>query len=151
MEIFNRKARLARTACVAFSIADALEFADTPASEPITSTARGTIGVHTPNTLTYPVTHQQYDKLTAEPDVDMSAGHAMHRPDPVAALYVPGTQDAHVLPSAPVYPASHVQLLRNPLEAPALEFAGHTLQFGLPSGDHWPSGHGRHVSLPIAP
>jgi hypothetical protein len=35
--------------------------------------------------------------------------------------------------------------------AAAREFAGHKLQFGLPSNDHCPSGHVRHVSLPIAP
>jgi hypothetical protein len=129
----------------------ALEFADTPASEPVTATARGTIATHTPDTLMYPVTHQQSDKLTATPDVDMSAGHALHKADPVAALYVPAAQGTHVLPDAPVYPASHMQLVSEPLPAAAREFAGHKLQFGLPSGDHCPSGHGRHVSLPIAP
>ena len=46
---------------------------------------------------------------------------------------------------------SHTQLLINPLAAGAREFAGHRLQFALPSGDHCPSGHGRHVSFPTAP
>jgi hypothetical protein len=50
-----------------------------------------------------------------------------------------------------MYPALQTQLLSNPLEAGAREFTGHRLQFALPSGDHWPSGHGRHVSLPVAP
>jgi hypothetical protein len=149
--MFNREARLARRACVAFPTRAALEFAATPASEPVTATARGTIAAHTPDTLMYPVTHQHSDKLTATPDVDMSAGHALHAADPVAALYVPAAQGTHVLPSAPVYPASQMQLVRDPLPAAAREFSGHKLQFGLPSGDHCPSGHGRHVSLPIAP
>ena len=99
----------------------------------------------------YPVTHQQSDKLTAAPDVDMRAGHALHAADPVAPLYVPAAQDTHVLPASPVYPASQMQSVRDPLPAAAREFAGHKLQFGLPSGDHCPSGHDRHVSLPIAP
>ncbi len=149
--MFSLKARLARRACVASATRAALEFADTPASEPVTATARGTIVTHTPDTLTYPVTHQQSDTSLAAPDVDVSAGQAVHAADPVAALYVAAAQDTHVLPSAPVYPASQTQLVRDPLPAPAREFAGHKLQFGLPSGDHCPSGHGRHVSLPIAP
>ena len=151
IEIFNRRAMLARRACVAFSMYAALEFADTPASEPATAMARGTIVTHAPDTLMYPVTHQQSDKLTAAPDVDVSAGQALHEADPVAALYVPVTQDTHVLPAGPVYPASQMQLVRDPLPAAAREFAGHKLQFGLPSGDHCPSGQLRHVSLPIAP
>jgi len=151
MEIFNRKAILARRACVAFSMYDAPELTDTPASEPTTATARGTIVAHTPDTLMYPVTHQQSDKVTAEPDVDVSVGQAVHEADPVAALYVPAKQDAHVLPAAPVYPASQTQLVNSPLPTAAREFAGHKLQFGLPSGDHCPDGQLRHVSLPIAP
>jgi hypothetical protein len=142
---------LARRAFVAFSRYDTLEFTDTPANEPITATARGTIGLHTPDTLMYPVTHQQSDKSFAGPDVDARAGQALHKPDPVAALYVPATQDVHVLPAGPVYPASQMQLVRDPLPTPAREFAGHKLQFGLPSGDHCPSGQLRHTSLPIAP
>ena len=50
-----------------------------------------------------------------------------------------------------MYPASQVQFLRNPLFAAARAFAGHKLQLGLPSGDHCPSGHCRHVSFPTAP
>jgi hypothetical protein len=44
-----------------------------------------------------------------------------------------------------------LQLLRNPLEFGAREFAGHRLQFALPSGDHCPGAQERHVSLPTAP
>ncbi len=134
---------------VAFLVHDTLELS-TAGSEPYITTTRGTIVTHTPDTLMYPVTHQHSDKLTATPDVDVSAGQAVHKADPVA-LYVPAAHGTHVLPAAPVYPASQTQLVSSPLPAAAREFAGHTLQFGLPSGDHCPSGHGRHVSLPIAP
>jgi hypothetical protein len=99
----------------------------------------------------YNVSQACWDALVAAPDVDVSAGHALHAPDPAAPLYVPAAHDAHVLPAAPLYPASQTQLVSSPLPAAAREFAGHGLQFGLPSGDHCPSGHGRHVSLPIAP
>jgi hypothetical protein len=149
--MFNREARLARSASVAFSICDTLEFIATPASEPATAMARGTIVTHAPDTLMYPVTHQHSDALLAAPDDDISAGHALHAAEPVASLYVPVSQETHVLPSAPEYPASQMQFVRDPLPAPAREFAGHKLQFGLPSGDHCPSGQLTHVSLPIAP
>jgi hypothetical protein len=99
----------------------------------------------------YPVTHQQSDKLSAAAADDIRAGHALHAADPLASLYVPAAHGSHVLPSAPVYPASQVQPVIDPLPAAAREFAGHKLQFGLPSNDHCPSGHGRHVSIPIAP
>ena len=57
----------------------------------------------------------------------------------------------HWPPFGPTYPVLHAQLLTNPLDLGAREFAGHKLQFALPSGDHCPSAHGRHVSLPTAP
>ncbi len=86
--------------------------------------------------MIYPVTHQQSDKLTSTPDVDVSDGQALHKTDPVATLYVPVSQDTHVLPDAPIYPVSYIQFVRDPLPGAAREFAGHKLQFGLPSGDH---------------
>jgi hypothetical protein len=67
------RAILARRASVAFSMYDALESTDTPASDPSTTTARGTIDSHTPEILMYPVTHQQSNKAFAAPDVDASA------------------------------------------------------------------------------
>ena len=79
------------------------------------------------------------------------AAQFAHGLDPVTALYCPAAHIVQAPPFGPEKPASHVQLMRNPLEAPAREFAGHRLQLGLPSGDHCPSGHARHVSLPIAP
>ena len=72
-------------------------------------------------------------------------------PEPVTVLYCPAGHAVQGPPFGPVYPASHTQLLSNPLAAGAREFAGHRLQFALPSGDHCPSGHGRHVSFPTAP
>ncbi len=79
------------------------------------------------------------------------AGHGTHTPAPVTVLYCPAGHAVQVAPFAPVFPASHVQLLMNPLEFGAREFSGHRLQFALPSGDHCPSGHARHVSMPTAP
>ena len=74
-----------------------------------------------------------------------------HALDPVTVLYCPAGHAVQAPPFGPVYPASHTQLLSNPLAAGAREFAGHRLQFALPSGDHCPSGHGRQVSFPTAP
>ena len=74
-----------------------------------------------------------------------------HAPVPVTVLYCPAGHAVHGPPFGPVYPASHTQLVSSPLFAGAREFTGHRLQFALPSGDHWPSGHGRHVSLTVAP
>jgi len=77
--------------------------------------------------------------------------HAIHALEPITVLYRPGGHAEQRPPFGPVYPASHAQLLRDPLPGPAREFTGHKLQFGLPSGDHCPSGHARHVSLLTAP
>jgi hypothetical protein len=79
------------------------------------------------------------------------AGHETHALAPVTFLYWPAAHAEHWPPFGPVYPASQAQLLSDPLEGAAPEFAGHRLQLGLPSGDHCPSGHLRHVSLPVAP
>jgi hypothetical protein len=79
------------------------------------------------------------------------AGQETHALDPVTVLYLPAAHAVQVPPFAPVYPASQAQLVRNPLALAAREFAGHKLQFGLPSGDHSPSPQLKHVSLPVAP
>jgi hypothetical protein len=79
------------------------------------------------------------------------AAHGTHAPETGASLYRPAAHSAQTPPFGPLYPASHAQLLTNPLDAGAREFSGHRLQFALPSGDHCPSSHGRHVSLPVAP
>jgi hypothetical protein len=65
----------------------------------------------------------------------------VHGLAPVTALYCPAAHAEQVTPFGPVYPTSQAQLLRKPLDAGAREFSGHKLQLGLPSGDHWPSGH----------
>jgi hypothetical protein len=54
-------------------------------------------------------------------------------------------------PPFDMYPALQVQSVCDPLPGAAKELAGHKLQFGLPSGDHCPSGQLRHVSFPVAP
>ena len=85
---------------------------------------------------------------------DIPAGqgtHALAFLAPGTLEYVPAGHAVQAPPFGPVYPASHTQLLSDPLEAGAREFAGHKLQLGLPSGDHCPDGHARHVSLPTAP
>jgi hypothetical protein len=70
---------------------------------------------------------------------------------PATVLYFPASHAVHTPPLGPVYPALQAQFVCDPLDAAANEFAGHRLQLGLPSGDHCPSGHARHVSLPVAP
>jgi hypothetical protein len=70
------------------------------------------------------------------PDKYCPARHCKHALEPVTVLYSPGAHAVQVSPFGPVYPALQVQLTRNPLDAGAREFAGHRLQFGLPSGDH---------------
>ena len=82
---------------------------------------------------------------------DIPAGQGTHTLVPVTLLYCPAAHAEHWPPFAPVYPASHAQLLSDPLPAAAPEFAGHKLQLGLPSGDHCPGAQLRHVSLPTAP
>ena len=79
------------------------------------------------------------------------AAQLSHGLDPVTALYCPAAHTVHTPPFGPENPASHVQLIRNPLKTGAREFAGHKLQLGLPSGDHRPSAQLTHVSLPTAP
>jgi hypothetical protein len=55
------------------------------------------------------------------------AGQAMHALDPGTVLYWPAAHAGHRPPSGPAYPALHVQLLRNPLDAAAFAFAGHAI------------------------
>ena len=93
-------------------------------------------------------TAEEFAPGTAEYD---PAGHDTHALEPDTFLYCPAAHGEHRPPFGPVYPALHVQLLRNPLLTPANEFAGHKLQLGLPSGDHCPNGQLRHVSFPTAP
>jgi len=113
-------------------------------------------GTHTvdPAELAYMPAAQLIQTLSALAPTVLDAlptAQTIHALDPVTVLYCPAGHAVQVAPFAPVCPASHVQLLMNPLEAGAREFSGHRLQFALPSGDHCPSGHGRHVSVPVAP
>ena len=113
---------------------------------------------HTAHTLApsaayVPATHGAHTLAFVAPGTpeNAPAAHGTHAPAPGASLYRPAAHSAQTPPFAPVYPASHAQLLTNPLDAGAREFTGHRLQFALPSGDHCPNTHGRHVSLPVAP
>ena len=89
-----------------------------------------------------PALQMQAEKFVAQ------AGHAVA---PTTSEYVPDGHETQGPPFGPKYFASQTQLLSNPLDAGAREFTGHRLQFALPSGDHCPNTHGRHVSLPVAP
>jgi hypothetical protein len=50
---------------------------------------------------------------------------AVHVPVPVAVLYVPALQGVHAVPSAPVYPARHLQFVSSVLLAAEEVKAGH--------------------------
>ena len=78
-------------------------------------------------------------------------GQLVHTLEPVTVLYCPTAHVEQRPPFGPVYPASQLQSLNDPLVAGAREFAGHKLQLGLPSGDHCPGAQFRHVSTPTAP
>jgi hypothetical protein len=55
--------------------------------------------------------------------------HGMHVPTPVAVLYVPAPQGVHDKPSAPVYPAMHIQDVSRGLPTSEKVLFGHVLQF----------------------
>jgi hypothetical protein len=136
---------------IAAAMSPGLESVLTAFNVPRICTARAITAVHTSAIFAYPDEHVQLltDELAfgeLEP-----IGHETHVAAPVAFLYWPAAHAEHWPPFGPVYPASQAQLVRNPLALAAHEFTGHKLQFGLPSGDHCPSGHDKHVSLPVAP
>jgi len=136
---------------IAAAMSSGLESVVTAVNVPRICTACAITAVHTSAMFTYPGEHVQLltDELAfgeLEP-----TGHETHVAAPDAFLYWPAAHAEHWPPFGPVYPASHAQLLSDPLVAAASEFTGHKLQLGLPSGDHCPSGHARHVSLPVAP
>jgi len=76
----------------------------------------------------------------------MSAGQETHSSGPVTFLYRPAAQAIHVEPDGPVYPRLQTQSVTEPDMFSVREFAGHKLQFALPSGDHCPAGQYLHVS-----
>jgi hypothetical protein len=78
---------------------------------------------------------------------DEYAGHAVQAHEPVLSLYLPAAHLTHGPPPGPVYPTLNTQSTMRPLAAGAAVFDGHTSQNALPSGDHWPAGHARHVSF----
>ena len=80
-------------------------------------------------------THTAAEVAAVSPEY-FPATQLTHALDPVTVLCCPGAHAVHAPPFAPVYPASHTQLVRSPLAAGAREFCGHALQFALPSGDH---------------
>jgi hypothetical protein len=80
----------------------------------------------------------------------MSAGQETHASGPVTFLYRPAAQAIQVEPDGPVYPRLQAQSVTEPDMFSVREFAGHKLQFALPSGDHCPAGQYLHVSGLIA-
>jgi hypothetical protein len=136
---------------IAAAMSSGLESVVTAVNVPLIRTARVITAVHTSAMFTYPDEHVQLltDELALgelEP-----TGHETHVAVPVTFLYWPAAHAEHRPPFGPVYPALQLQFVCDPLPGPASELTGHKLQFGLPSGDHCPSGHARHVSLPVAP
>jgi hypothetical protein len=97
-----------------------------------------------------PALHEQFVTFTLASADDEYAGHVVHAHAPVVFLYLPTSHSTHGPPPGPVYPTLHAQSTTRPLAAGAAVFAGHTSQTELPSGDHIPSGHGRHVSFTAA-
>jgi hypothetical protein len=136
---------------IAAAMSSGLESVVTAVNVPLIRTARVITAVHTSAMFTYPDEHVQLltDELALgelEP-----TGHETHAAAPVTFLYWPAAHAEHRPPFGPVYPELQLQFVCDPLPGPASELTGHKLQFGLPSGDHFPSGHARHVSLPVAP
>jgi len=136
---------------IASAMSSGLESVVTAVNVPLIRTARVITAVHSSAMFTYPGEHMQLltDELALgelEP-----TGHETHVAVPVTFLYWPAAHAEHRPPFGPVYPALQLQFVCDPLAGPASELSGHKLQFGLPSGDHCPSGHVRHVSLPVAP
>jgi len=136
---------------IAAAMSPGLESVVTAVNVPRICTVRAINAVHTSAMFTYPGEHVQLltDELAfgeLEP-----TGHETHVAAPAAFLYWPAAHAEHRPPFGPVYPALQLQFVCDPLPGPASEFTGHKLQLGLPSGDHSPSGHARHVSLPVAP
>ena len=136
---------------IAAAMSPGLESVVTVVKVPLIRTARVITAVHTSAMFTYPGEHVQLltDEL-AFGEVKPT-GHETHVSAPVAFLYWPAAHAEHRPPFGPVYPALQLQFVCDPLPGPANELTGHKLQFGLPSGDHCPSGQLRHVSLPTAP
>ena len=91
------------------------------------------------------------DEFAATTTEYAPAGQETQAFEPVTVLYLPAAHAEHRPPLGPVYPVLHAQSVCDPLPGPVNELAGHKLQLGLPSGDHFPSGHDKHVSLPVAP
>ena len=79
------------------------------------------------------------------------AGQSLHAAEPAPSLYFPARHSTQVCPSAPVAPALHLQSVIRADADEEFESAGHASQLGLPSGDHMPAAHGRHISAPLPP
>jgi hypothetical protein len=82
--------------------------------------------------------------------LDEFAGQSRHCCGPTDDLNFPLWQEVHVSPSAPVAPTLHVQSVIETDLGPEFDWNGHDWQLGLPVGDHFPSSHSLHTSIPLA-
>ena len=111
----------------------------------------GTHAVHgSPFAPVNPALHEQFVTATLAGAENEYAGHVVHAHAPLTFLYLPTSHSTHGPPPGPVYPTLHAQSTMRPRAAGAAEFAGHTSHIELPSGDHSPAAHGRHVSFTAA-
>jgi hypothetical protein len=99
----------------------------------------------------YPALHRQllWDTLPAT-EIEFG-GQSLQAAEPELPLYFPTRHSTQVCPSAPVAPALHLQSVIRADADDEFEFTGHASQLGLPSGDHMPAAHGRHISTPLPP
>jgi hypothetical protein len=97
-------------------------------------------------------THLVLD-VFASPEIVVS-GHVIQMPVPIPALYVPIPHALHAKPSAPVYPARHVQSAALPLPDNEKVLAGHPrhvlILVALSVVLYVPARHLVHVSAPAA-
>jgi hypothetical protein len=97
-----------------------------------------------------PTMQKQSPTFTLPSGDDVYAGHMLHAHDPVVSLYLPTSHLTQGPPPGPVYPTSQAQSTIRPIPGSAAELGGHSSQSTLPSGDHSPAGHDRHVSFAAA-
>ena len=80
------------------------------------------------------------------------ASQAVHAAEPLAALYVDAGHAVHGPPSAPVYPAAHLQSVERLLPLEDCEFAGHAVQLAAPVlALYLPATHASHCAVPLQP
>ena len=126
---------------------------------PVICVTRGIIWTHTPDTFTYPETHQQSVVRSVAGKEDISAGHAVHAVVPDTLEYVPAMQLVHttdeIAPTAIEYvPAEHVMhalVPDTPEYVPARQFV-HTADEIAPTAiEYVPAVQFVHAVVPDTP